>query len=72
MAVPAHDERDCEFAIKYNLPIQEVISPNYGQDPQKDEKVVEGISAILFDPNTGKYGVILDPKHPNRQYSLVS
>jgi len=27
MAVPAHDERDFEFAQKYNLPIREVISP---------------------------------------------
>ena len=26
MAVPAHDDRDKEFAQKYNLPIQEVIS----------------------------------------------
>jgi len=28
MAVPAHDERDFEFARKYNLPIKVVISPN--------------------------------------------
>lgn len=27
MAVPAHDERDFEFAEKYNLPIKQVISP---------------------------------------------
>lgn len=28
MAVPGHDERDFEFAKKYNLPIVEVVSPN--------------------------------------------
>jgi len=28
MAVPAHDERDLEFAKKYNLPIKEVIDEN--------------------------------------------
>jgi len=30
MAVPAHDERDFEFAGKYNLPIREVIAPAGG------------------------------------------
>ncbi|MGV8151352.1 MAG: class I tRNA ligase family protein [Candidatus Woesearchaeota archaeon] len=28
MAVPAHDQRDFEFAKKYNIPIKEVIAPN--------------------------------------------
>lgn len=28
MAVPAHDQRDYEFATKYNLPIQVVVSPD--------------------------------------------
>ena len=31
MAVPAHDERDFEFAKKFNLPIKMVICPNYPQ-----------------------------------------
>lgn len=31
MAVPAHDERDFEFARKYNLPIRVVIKPRDGE-----------------------------------------
>jgi leucyl-tRNA synthetase len=31
MAVPAHDERDFEFAKKYNLPIKWVIKPESGE-----------------------------------------
>ena len=33
MAVPAHDQRDFEFAHKYGLPIQPVIFPDDGSDP---------------------------------------
>jgi leucyl-tRNA synthetase len=31
MAVPAHDQRDFEFAVKYKLPIKEVIQPADGK-----------------------------------------
>ncbi|MEN9852138.1 MAG: hypothetical protein RI996_81, partial [Candidatus Parcubacteria bacterium] len=37
MAVPAHDERDFEFASKYNLPIQGVINPVYVREDAKDK-----------------------------------
>jgi leucyl-tRNA synthetase len=36
MAVPAHDQRDFEFAKKYNIPIKVVINPpDYELNPQK-------------------------------------
>lgn len=36
MAVPAHDERDWEFAQKYNLPIRPVVLPAPGAVIEKD------------------------------------
>ena len=32
MAVPAHDQRDFEFAVKYGLPINQVIAPINGEE----------------------------------------
>jgi leucyl-tRNA synthetase len=40
MAVPAHDERDFEFAKKYNLPIVQSIMPDSFDDdnPPREDK----------------------------------
>ncbi|MCK9454362.1 leucine--tRNA ligase [Sulfurimonas sp.] len=51
MAVPAHDERDFDFAKKYNLPINAVIKP-FGEELKKDEaytEVGELFNSELFD-----------------------
>jgi leucyl-tRNA synthetase len=37
MAVPAHDQRDFEFATKYKLPIRVVIEPKDGEGPDPDQ-----------------------------------
>ncbi len=36
MSVPAHDQRDYEFALKYDLPIRQVIFPAPGADGDAD------------------------------------
>ena len=45
MAVPAHDDRDWEFATKYNLPIKEVVQ---GGDIAKSAFTGKG-SALLVN-----------------------
>jgi leucyl-tRNA synthetase len=44
MAVPAHDERDFEFAKKFKLPIKYVVKPIHGELPIDGAFVGEGIA----------------------------
>jgi leucyl-tRNA synthetase len=54
MCVPAHDERDYEFAKKYKLPIITVIEPVTGEVREKEE-YRKSIVAIVENPATGKF-----------------
>lgn len=54
MAVPAHDERDYEFAVKFDLPIIDVVAQDFGE-PLDAAKEVEGVVVIAYDPRTQKY-----------------
>ncbi|MCM8772026.1 MAG: leucine--tRNA ligase [Candidatus Omnitrophica bacterium] len=54
MAVPAHDQRDFEFAQKYNLPVKIVIkNPEWKEIPEKLESAYEDkgimINSGIFD-----------------------
>ncbi len=55
MAVPAHDERDFEFAKKYNLPIVPVVSPFMGSlgDKTADKSANYTGPGVLVD--SGKF-----------------
>jgi leucyl-tRNA synthetase len=60
MAVPAHDERDNEFARKFKLPIRSVVTPEFIDDitpPREGESFVErtAAQAIVKHPDGDKY-----------------
>ena len=53
MGVPAHDQRDFEFAKKYNLPIEIVIQPE-GQN-LKGSELTEAFAAEGIMENSGEF-----------------
>ena len=53
MAVPAHDERDFEFAEKFKLPIKPVVKPVQGEAPINRAFVGEGGSRSIPGPIDG-------------------
>jgi len=60
MAVPAHDERDFEFAKKYDIEIIQTIAPKvtYFKTPPKEElPYVErkSVEVVVRDPKNNKY-----------------
>ncbi|BAP43287.1 leucine--tRNA ligase [Pseudomonas sp. 21LCFQ02] len=53
MAVPAHDERDFEFARKYNLPIKAVVRTSAGDEVGSDWQAAYGEHGQLI--NSGEF-----------------
>ena len=52
MAVPAHDQRDWEFAKKYGLAINQVIAPSNGEDIDLDQAAFVDKGILV---NSGEY-----------------
>lgn len=65
MAVPAHDLRDWEFAVKFQIPIIQVVQPPAGYEPTREELALSVNDAAVPLPcpmisegtavNSGKY-----------------
>ena len=54
MAVPAHDDRDFEFATKFQIPIIQVLEEVTGV-PHEDEATKTSVVAIVHDSKEDKY-----------------
>ena len=62
MAVPAHDQRDFEFARRYGIPIRVVIAPEDGPAPDPDamERATTGRGVVV---DSGRFdGTVVDPE----------
>ena len=68
MAVPAHDDRDYEFAKKFHLPIRQVIAKNFvgtGESeirPDKPFTEREVVVAVIKHPTEEKYLCVRNKK----------
>ncbi len=63
MAVPAHDQRDYEFAVKFGLPIRQVVAPESGEAPEGEAFV--GHSARERLVNSGDFDGMPAPEAKN-------
>lgn len=70
MAVPAHDERDYEFAVKFKLPIERVVVEDFGT-VLPDPVDVTGPVVIGYDPRTKEYMSLIN-KNVNDMRWLVA
>ena len=60
MAVPGHDQRDNDFAKKYDIPILQVLSEEEGKDPKVTGRAFEGLGWMVNSDRPGFDGLYGD------------
>jgi leucyl-tRNA synthetase len=60
MAVPAHDERDFAFAVKFELPIVQVVAPSAGEVDETTAYVAHSDDEVLV--NSGPFSGLSSPE----------
>ena len=59
MAVPAHDQRDWEFAQKYGLPFSQVIEPMHGEEVDLNKEAFTNKGRLV---NSAKFSGLMSDK----------
>jgi leucyl-tRNA synthetase len=60
MGVPAHDERDYEFALAFDLPIRTVVAPKDGEPPEEGAFSAHTEDEVLV--NSGEFSGLSSPE----------
>ena len=69
MAVPAHDERDFDFAKKYGLPIDYVIGGSFGTRRSDTQAKLSGY-AFIYDEKEKKLLVGYNESGKYKKYCI--
>jgi leucyl-tRNA synthetase len=69
MSVPAHDQRDYEFAQQYGLPIRQVIKPVSGDPPEGEAFTIKDESGVAI--NSGDIDGLPVPKAIERIIRII-
>jgi leucyl-tRNA synthetase len=68
MAVPAHDERDGEFAKKFGIASRQVVRKVFGE-PLPNPVPRTAVGALIYNPATNKY--LVQYSHEFKKHSFI-